>query len=236
MKTIYLAALVSHTIGALLLSQITHASSQSNLATFNFTGNDVINLIDQEQLPKQPLNIAIYCQSAINALGKPIATQCFHKENVTNLEEQIESAILKLSFNPANVDDENISVRMNYRVIYQQDEVSRSVQLIPNLGSLQPKLGVNYSEPQEIIAHGWFNRLKTSDSFNHSFFEHDYKIIRAAAAITIDGKAQKVKVIDVVDDEKSSQLIKAIKSAQFIPGELEGKSIAMKYLAITASK
>lgn len=236
MKTLSLTTLTAGAISALLLSQTTLANNSSMPATFNFDGNDISHDIQQDQLPKRPLNIAVYCQSTISAAGKPIATNCFNKEKTANLEEQIESIINKLSFNPASVNGENVPVRMNYRVVYQQDELSQSVLLIPNLGSLQAELGVNYSEPQELIAEGWFNRLEGQSNLSGSFFEHNHKITRAAASITTKGKAQQVTVIDSVGREKSDLMANAIKNAQFIPGQFEGKTIEMKYLAIVASK
>lgn len=204
-------------------------------ATFDFSGDDISSQIQPMAAPVTPLSIALYCQSSISKLGKNLFTTCFDKGNVTNLEEQVEAALSQQNFSPASIDGQNVAVRMNYRVIIQQSATNHSVLLIPNLGSLQPKLGVNYSEPQELIAQGWFKQLKTGSPSNSSFFEHNAQITRATASITTAGKASQVSLIDTSSREKTLAITRAIEGAQFIPGQVDGKSIKMKYLAIITS-
>lgn len=214
----------------------THNSSpHMTPATFNFDGHTIESRIQPKHLPQPPLNIAVYCQSTISTEGKNLSTTCFDKHQTAHLETQIVAALNTLTFIPASIDGKNVAVRMNYRVIYQHDkDAAHSVLLIPNLGSLQAELGVNYSEPQELVSKGWFEPLKATGELSGSFFKHNHTITRASASITQKGKAQHVNIIDTANRKYSHTLTKALERAQFIPGYIDGKPATMKYLAVAA--
>lgn len=205
-------------------------------ATFNFEGSAIESQIQPQHLPQPPLNVAVYCQSTISTTGKNLSTTCFDKHKTTHLEAQIVSALSKLTFVPASIAGKTVAVRMNYRVIYQHEkDAAHSVLLIPNLGSLQAELGVNYSEPQELVSKGWFESFNATNELSGSFFKHNHTITRASASITRQGKAKHINIIDTANRERLSTFTNALEHAQFIPGYIDGKAAPMKYLAIAAS-
>ena len=228
MNTIKTATLTAPFL--LALSFAADAKTPQTPASFGFSGDTVKQTLPHEQLPS-PSNVAIYCQSDIATDGSN-DTQCFEKSGLVTLEKGIEAAIEKQRFIPATEGGDAIAVRMNFRVIYQQDEDSQSVLLIPNLGSLQSTLGVNYSEPQEKLDSGWFDLFAKTNKSAASFFRHDTPPIRAKAIVNIDGKSRSVSMIDNTHRQQESALTSSLRKASFIPGFVDGKATEMGYLAI----
>ena len=214
----------------LALSIGVYAKTPQTPASFGFSGDAIKQALPHEQLPS-PSNIAIYCQSDV-AIDGSNDTQCFEKSGLAKLEKGVEAAIEKQRFIPATEDGDAVAVRMNFRVIYQQDEDSQSVLLIPNLGSLQSTLGVNYSEPQEKLDSGWFDIFAKTNKNAESFFRHDASPIRAKAIVNTDGTSRSVSMIDNTHRQQESALTNSLRKASFIPGFVDGKPAEMGYLAI----
>ena len=131
----------------------------------------------------------------------------------------------------ATADGEAVAVRMNYRVIYQNDGDSASVILIPNIGTLQKELGVNYYEPQERL-----NSASKVEPAKNTFFEHGARHIRASASISTTGASKEVAVVTKGTPKEDVAMINAIKSTQFIPGFVDDTPVEMTYLAIIAKE
>lgn len=224
-----LLALTLLSFSATSYSMTSLADTHFSPAEFNFSGSDIAQQVTKSN-PGQTMNIAVYCQSEIGAQGENLKTQCFEKSGNTTLEQQISKAVQAQSFTPASIDGEGIAVRMNYRVIYQQDDSSQSVILIPNLGSLQSKLGVNYVEPQERLMNGWFSKVSVKLAGSSSFFKHGGELVRAKATIKRDGQSSAVTMID--KGAQNSSIKNALKQAEFIPGFVDGKAVDMPYLAV----
>lgn len=120
---------------------------------------------------------------------------------------------------------------MNYRVVYQADDEGASVILIPNIGTLQKELGVNYTEPQERI-----DGSPTSEGIKNTFFEHGARHIRASASISATGITQEVAVVSKGTPKEDVAMINAIKNARSIPGFVDNAPVEMTYLAIIAKE
>lgn len=199
-------------------------------ASFNFSPSTLESALADKNLPQGPA-VAVYCQSDINEQGESLRTSCFEKSGLESLETAIEDSISTLSFTPATADGEAVAVRMNYRVIYQNDGDSASVILIPNIGTLQKELGVNYYEPQERL-----NSASKVESAKNTFFEHGARHIRASASISTTGASKEVAVVTKGTPKEDVAMINAIKSTQFIPGFVDDTPVEMTYLAIIAKE
>lgn len=199
-------------------------------ASFNFSPSTLESALADKNLPASPA-IAVYCQSDVSEQGVNLRTSCFEKSGLESLETAIEDAVSTLSFTPAIAEGEAVAVRMNYRVVYQNDGDSASVILIPNIGTLQKELGVNYIEPQERLS-----STNKPDSAKNTFFEHGARHIRASANISITGASKEVAVVTKGTPKEDVAMINAIKSAQFIPGFVDSTPVEMTYLAIIAKE
>lgn len=217
--------------GALLLcaAQLAIADTTFSPAKFGFTGSDIAHAITTKE---ENANIAIYCQSNIDSDGRNLKTQCYERSGDMSLEQQANKAISQQQFIPATADGQGVAVRMNYRVILQKDAQSKTVLLVPNLGSLQSTLGVNYSEPQEQISSGWFASIASKFSDSNSFFAKGKSLTRAKAIVSDEGKANNITMIDDASHTQATIMENALKDSAFIPGFVDGKASEMPYLAI----
>lgn len=197
-------------------------------ASFNFSASTLENALADKTLPAGP-TIAVYCQSDIDEQGQNLRTSCFEKSGLESLEIAIEEVISTLSFTPAMAEGKTVAVRMNYRVVYQNNGDDISVIVIPNIGTLQKELGVNYTEPQERLSST--NKL---NSVKNTFFEHDARYIRASASISTTGESKEIAVVTKGTPKEDLAVINAIKSTQFIPGFVGKTPVEMTYLAIIA--
>lgn len=205
-------------------------------ADFAFEGQDILNRLDVSSLEGKNISAAFYCRADISAMGKAFEADCYNGEKLGNLESQVETALSTLSFSPALIDEKAVAVRFSFRVVLNQNSESASVQVIPNLGSLQQQYGLSYVEPQERLdTVEWFERYSRADTQGSRFLGGE-KMVRVAANVEVDGVASDIGTLEI--DRQSRELAKEIgqslKSSKFIPGFVENEPVAMPYLAIVS--
>lgn len=199
-------------------------------ASFNFSPSTLENALANKNLRTAPA-IAVYCQSDISEQGTNLRTSCFEKSGLESLETAIEETISTFNFIPASAEGEAVAVRMNYRVVYQNDGNDTSIILIPNIGTLQKELGVNYIEPQERLS-----STSKNESAKNTFFEHNARHIRASASISTSGESKEVAVITKGTPKEDVTMVNTIKNTRFIPGFVDNSPVEMTYLAIIAKE
>jgi len=227
---------ISSLIVATLLAAPAFSADTFKPANFAFTGDQLSTLIAKPYIftSATPLPV-MYCQSDINAQGKAQNSSCHDTHNNYHVEVLTEAAIEKLNFTPAQVNSQNVSVRMHYRVVFTGEFDNVIVTAIPNLGSMQARLGVNYFAPQERLDIADWQETYSQQSVSYGTpFLADAGLSRFAAMVNKQGKPISVRSLDIEKGKKGdAKLVKnTLKDSRFIPAFANGKPHTAGYLAV----
>lgn len=217
---------------AALLLPLSASAETYKPAFFNFSSEQLVAKIDATAVTKAA---TMYCQAEIDVQGTPDRVKCFDKASNTDLVMQTQQALIGLTFTAAEVDNQKVPVRMNFRVALNSNEGKVMAALIPNLGSMQAQYGRDYIAPQERLdVSDWYQRYSDNSSVNGGAFLDDAPLSRVAATIEEDGRPTIVRTVDAERAFKRDATVvqSALKRSRFIPGFIDDKPVPMGYLAV----
>lgn len=202
-------------------------------------GNALNQLTAKVNLPEAfaggHTTIAVYCQSDIAASGILSNTLCYENTGTANLEAQTLNALENAAFIPAQVDNQAVPVRMQYRVIYSRTGDQPAIVMLPNLGTLQGQHGYEYVAPQERLDEpSWFQKYSANHWARGKPFFNDGRLTRVIGTVKTDGTVASVSTLDAQGRGKRDAdfIESALKQAQFIPGVVNGVITEMHYVAV----
>jgi len=110
----------------------------------------------------------LFCQVIVDHLGEVAnesGTFCVGNSRFDSRRARIlRNRIVRSKFDPAQIDDEAVSVHLSLRAGYQQDGDECNVVVVPNLGYQQDEFGLDYIEPQEVLTDGgWLERMRRKE-------------------------------------------------------------------------
>ena len=203
-----------------------------NPARFAFKGGDLIKRIE---IPKQGLNVTLYCRADISASGQISRTKCYDADGDNDIELQTQTALTQLAFTPALVNGEAVPVRVSFRVAYTSNDSQSNATLIPNLGTMQSRYGRDYIAPQERLdVTDWYRHYNQNSWLNGEDFLAEGPLARVAATVSENGKPTMVRTIEADRAfRRDADAVKfAVKQSRFIPGFVGDKPVPMGYLAV----
>lgn len=218
------------------LAPVAMAETVYKSATFNFSGDALVSKMQAlTSLKKQDQTHVLYCQSEVSEHGEAANTKCYDKAGKLDVVSEAQSILNGLSFSPAQVDGQNIPVRMSYRVAFHGAKGKVDALLIPNLGTMYERYGRDYVAPQERLdVSNWYDEYSKNSWVSGEKFLGDGDMSRVAATVDADGKADVVRAVEAKRAYKrDANLVKnAVKKSRFIPGFVNGKPVPMGYLAV----
>ncbi len=227
---------ISSLLVTTLLTAPAFAADTFKPANFAFTGDQLSTLVAKPYIftSATPLPV-MYCQSDINVQGKAQNSSCHDTHDNYHVEVLTEAAIEKLSFSPAQVNNQAVPVRMHYRVVFTGEFDNVTVTVLPNLGSMQARLGVKYFAPQERLdIADWQETYSQQSATYGTPFLADAGLSRFAAMVNKEGKPVTVRSLDIEKGKKrDAKLVKnTLKESRFIPAFANGKPHTAGYLAV----
>ena len=213
-----------------------HANETSyKSAMFGFSGEQLAAQLGEKASVNKDASTVLYCQSEISESGTAQRTNCYDKNNHSELVSSVEAAMATMGFTPAQVDGKAVPVRMSYRVGLSASDSRVNVVLIPNLGSVQERYGRDYIAPQERLdVSNWYDRYSNASWVNGEAFLGHGAMARVSATVDANGKTELVRAMDTERAFKRDAKIvrNAVKKSRFIPGFVDGKAVPMGYLAV----
>ncbi|ACE85807.1 hypothetical protein [Cellvibrio japonicus] len=179
--------------------------------------------------------VAVYCQADVLTTGDLNNINCYENNSLLSMKASTESALKSATFSAASIDSQAIPVRMQFRVIYSISGTQAPIVLLPNLGTLQAKYGVDYFAPQERLdKHDWYVQYSTKTRGDGKLFFADSKVTRVMANIEADGVVESVSTIEAAARKKADAdtIESALKKSRFIPGFVQDKATPMHYIAV----
>jgi len=183
--------------------------------------------------------VAVYCQADVMTTGNINQISCYENSPLVSMQAITESALQSATFTPASIDNKNVPVRMQFRVVYSLNNTQASIVLLPNLGTLQSQYGPEYVAPQERLDQGsWYVQYSTQNHGTGKSFFADAKLTRVMAKVEVNGGVESVSTIEAALRKKddASNIESALKNSQFIPGFVANKPTAMHYIAVVNYK
>jgi hypothetical protein len=221
------------------LSSLSFNTFAANYVPASF-GNALETLQSKITLPQTfgegVQTVAVYCQADVLTTGDVSKVNCYENSSLVSMQGLTQSALSSANFTPASIDGTSVPVRMQFRVVYSLSGTQEKILLLPNLGTLQAKYGVNYIAPQERLDKSdWYLQYSTK---NHGdgklFFADTTKLTRIMANVKIDGDVESVSTIEAANRRTAdaNQIESGLKRTAFIPGFVENKPTAMHYIAV----
>ncbi|VUD69104.1 hypothetical protein TDB9533_04470 [Thalassocella blandensis] len=238
MKTIISSAVKVLAPAALFacLTPNAFAETQYKSAMFNFAGDTLVSQVGSvAALKSQNQTHVLYCQSDISDKGAASNTQCYDKAGKLDVVNETQTVLNQLAFLPAEVDGQQVPVRMSYRVAFHSAKGNIEALLIPNLGTMYERYGRDYVAPQERLdVANWYEEYSKNSWVSGDQFLGEGDMSRIAATVNESGKADMVRTLDTGRAYKrDANLVKnAVKKSRFIPGFVNGKPVPMGYVAV----
>ena len=157
-------------VAFLFLSQFAcSAVFASEFTPANFKSESFAGIeIDSNDIPDDPADVFIHCQTIIEANGVPSNYSCttrFIKDHRIFLRAVL-NAIPRQSFIPATVNNEAVRVQMNFTVIFRCEEKICTNTMVRNHLYSYKEYGLNYVAPQPVVKDdAWYEGFKTKLSW-----------------------------------------------------------------------
>jgi hypothetical protein len=148
---------------AIFASEFTPANFKSE----SFAGIE----IDSNDIPDDPADVFIHCQTIIEVNGVPSNYSCttrFIKDHRIFLRAVL-NAIPRQSFIPATVNNEAVRVQMNFTVIFRCEEKICKNTMVRNHLNSYKEYGLHYVAPQPVVKDdAWYKGFKTKLSWSNN--------------------------------------------------------------------
>jgi hypothetical protein len=179
--------------------------------------------------------IAVYCQTDVAVSGALSDTLCYEKTAIANLKQQTLDALDGVSFIPAQIDNQAVAVRMQFRVVYSRSGDQPDILMLPNLGTLQTQHGYDYFAPQERLDQkSWHEKYADNPWAQGKPFFNDGQLTRVIGTVKINGDVASVSTLEARGrGKRDADFIEtALKQTRFIPGVVNNQVTEMHYVAV----
>jgi len=186
-------------------------------------GNHENSLANRIQFPEFSGDFTVFvrCEAKVMPAGGIDEIGCYSEEKVDDaFYRAVHLAAANASVQPASVDGENVNVLMLFSVIFRQQGNERVLAVVPNHGSNAKDLGVSYIAPQK---YGYSINYRPRTELGLLWID---------ARMDAQGRLSEVSYLDTQwsNAEARRYAKNYVKEARFIPGFVDGKPAAMRFV------
>jgi hypothetical protein len=213
-------------------------------ALFGSDSHSLTTLLQCPSGPEFAKDATVFCQARIKPSGKPHRSYCFTKQQEAAAYQSLTNqAVDKATFQPASVNGESVEVLFSFRVAYSWNGDTCTFAAIPNWGFNDPKSGLRYTAPQEILSKGvsWADLGRTyildgRVRSNLSSLSYVRRGILFSMSVLISDEGvpsdARLEANSGASDSEIQRSLQTILQSRFIPGFKDNQPVEMRYFEI----